>query len=62
MITKSGTFTLVGSTAYDWRCVSSSGRQVGIWVQTLCEWQYNINPAEARLVDFNNPNAWQCWG
>jgi hypothetical protein len=53
---------LVGNTAYDWRCVSSSGQQVGIWVAYLCQWQYNIKPAVGRLVDFNNPNAWQCWG
>jgi hypothetical protein len=54
--------TLVGNTAYDWKCVSSNGQQTGISVANLCEWQYNINPAVGRVTNFYDPNSWQCWG
>ncbi|HLX56900.1 MAG TPA: hypothetical protein VKR83_07735 [Ktedonobacteraceae bacterium] len=54
--------TLTGNNAYDWACVSSSGQRSGISVMNLCEWQYYYAQAEGRLVNFNDPNAWECWG
>lgn len=53
---------LTGSTAYSWVCVTPSGQHVGIWVDSACQWQYNISGAIARVADYFNPNSWECWG
>jgi eukaryotic-like serine/threonine-protein kinase len=53
---------LNGNTAYSWVCVTPGGQHVGIWVDSACQWQYNISGAIARVADYFNPNSWECWG
>jgi hypothetical protein len=54
--------SLDGNTAYNWKCVTPSGQHVGIDVTAACIWLYNYSQILTRLVDYNNPNSWQCWG
>jgi hypothetical protein len=50
---------LIGSTAYDWRCVDHNGGLHGIDMHLACSaHQYN---AIARVANFYDPNSWQCW-
>jgi|GEM_PF-2199605 len=53
---------LAGSTAYSWVCVTPGGQHVGIWVDSACQWQYNISGAIARVANYFDPNSWECWG
>jgi hypothetical protein len=53
--------TLVGKTAYDWRCVTSSGGKAGIDMTKACRWQYNDPEAIDRVSNFYDPYSWRCW-
>src|SRR3954470_23853674 len=50
----------VGTTAYDWRCVSLNGTLVGINIPLACHTQHGPNTT-ARIANFYDANSWQCW-
>jgi hypothetical protein len=52
---------LTGNTAYSWYCVTSSGQLAGISMTSACRWQYGDSQAEDRMVDYFDPNSWQCF-
>lgn len=54
--------SLDGNTAYDWRCVTSDGQHNVFSFTDACRWQYKNQQAEDRMVDYSNPDSWECWG
>src|SRR5260370_30130772 len=53
--------SLDGTTGYSWTCVTSSGQHTGLSFTAACQWQYHDHQAVDRLIDYNNPNSWQCF-
>jgi hypothetical protein len=54
--------TTVGSTAYDWRCVASTGFLLSLSSMTsACQWQYGFNTIVARFYNFYSTTSWECW-
>jgi serine/threonine protein kinase len=53
--------SLDGSTAYNWNCVTPGGQHVGINMDGVCQWQYSDSRAVARMLNYNDPNSWQCF-
>ncbi len=51
----------IGTTAYDWQCVPSSGIPVGLSMANACQWFYHRQDAFDRLVAFNKLSGWECW-
>ena len=56
--------TTVGSTIYDWRCVSSNGSLVSISFDAACNWQYPDQPRSLiyRYSDVFVMTSVTCWG
>ncbi|MBP2326684.1 nitroimidazol reductase NimA-like FMN-containing flavoprotein (pyridoxamine 5'-phosphate oxidase superfamily) [Kibdelosporangium banguiense] len=52
--------TTVGSTAYDWRCVTPQGQLVPISMTNACQTQRGINSID-RFNNFYNSSSWECW-
>jgi hypothetical protein len=49
--------------AYNWRCVSSNGTPFGlINMEEACRSINNDQNAEDRLLNYNDPNSWECFG
>jgi len=51
---------LVGTTAYDWRCVALNGSLVGINIPLACHNKYGPYTVD-RIANFYDANSWQCW-
>jgi energy-coupling factor transporter ATP-binding protein EcfA2 len=47
--------------AYEWDCLDRNNAPVSIAVADACQWYYQRNDAIDRLVNFNDPNGWECW-
>lgn len=57
-----GGATLDGTTAYDWKCVSSAGTHVTMSLDDACAWQYRtVEGAFARFATMTDPYSWQCY-
>ncbi len=52
--------SLDGKTAYDWHCVTQSGRHVGFSMTAACRWQYKDPQAIDVILDFFTPSSWFC--
>jgi hypothetical protein len=54
---------LVGTTAYDWRCVTGAGAQVGMDMDDACQRQYPYEQAVfSRALAVPDPQSWKCLG
>jgi hypothetical protein len=51
-----------GGTAYNWFCHDQNGQRINIAITDVCQWHYSNKQAFDRLVDFNRPDGWECWG
>ncbi|HEY4036256.1 MAG TPA: hypothetical protein VGL94_20035 [Ktedonobacteraceae bacterium] len=65
--TSQGDFTsakVIGNhNAYNWRCVSSDGQNVGtINMEDACRTITNDPQAEDRFLNYFDPNSWECFG
>jgi hypothetical protein len=47
--------------AYEWQCLDKNNTLVSISVADACQWYYQRNDAIDLLVNFNDPNGWECW-
>jgi predicted outer membrane repeat protein len=57
-------YTGINSThdnAYEWQCLDQNNALVSISIADACQWYYQRNDAIDRLVNFNDPNGWECW-
>lgn len=53
--------SLDGKTAYSWHCVTSSGQHTAISMDGACQLQYSDSRAVSRMLNYNDPNSWQCF-
>ena len=57
-----GGAALDGTTAYDWKCVTSSGVHVAISMDDACAWQYRTTEGVfSRTATVSDPYSWQCY-
>jgi hypothetical protein len=53
---------LDGTTAYDWKCVSSGGTHVAMSLDDACTWQYRtVEGVFARFSTMADAYSWQCY-